>query len=162
MTRKYVKKGPEQAVPTTMSMPRLQGSNQLRELVHAYGGADRMAVDLKISRELLDRWCAMDGNPPYHFLIAAYFIGPYGMSHAFSESHWAHQYNSFLKNEALDKVKMLEHVVQACMAVLGHDHPALKPPLPLALAGPEDDIASWRTRDLKYSPELSAPALSAG
>lgn len=153
MKRKYVKKGPQKPELLTLSLPKLGGSNQLRELVHAYGGAARMVEDLKVSRELLDRWCADDGNPPYHFLIAAYFIGPYGMSHAFAESHWTHQYNSFLKNQALDRVKVLEHVVSACAQVIGVDHPALKPPLPLALAGPDDDISVWRQRDLTYTPQ---------
>lgn len=151
MTRKYTKKGPERPQQVTMSIPKLQGPNQLRELVHAYGGPERMVEDLKISRELLDRWCADDGNPPFHFLVAAYFIGPYGMSHAFSESHWTHQYNSFLKNRALDQVKMLENVVRACSQVLGMDHPALAPPLKFALASPEDDIGTWRQRDLTFT-----------
>lgn len=78
---------------TMLSLPRISGSTQLEHLVHAYGGAEKTAKDLRIHKGLLSRYLNGSQEPPYTLLLAIYFAGPYGFSQAFSESHWTHQYN---------------------------------------------------------------------
>ena len=47
-----------------------------------------------------------------YLLVAQWFMSTWGRAQAFSESHWAHQENSMLKNEARREAQQLRIVLE--------------------------------------------------
>ena len=95
-----------------LSLPRLAGHHQLRELAHQYGGEERLGHALKIDHELMSKWLSGQIDPPYYLLVAAWFASPLGFQQAFSESHWANQENTILKNAARRETAALKTAIR--------------------------------------------------
>lgn len=118
--KSFVQVEPVRDVRSSLSMPKLGGSEQCRTLVSAYGGIHRVAEDFQIDPNLLNRYLTGQIEPPYSFLVALYWHTDYGFKQAFSEAHWTHQYNTFRYHQADEKCKALERVVQHAIALLEH------------------------------------------
>lgn len=101
-----------------LSVPKL-GAGQAPELVESMGGRTRAAKVLRVDQQLLNMWISGQLEAPTTALLAMFWQSNHGFTAAFSESHWTHQYNSMLKNEARARVELLEAYI--------HDH-GLPPP----------------------------------
>lgn len=85
--------------------------SMFRRLVDEIGGVHRAEVVLRASSEVVARWYSGELEPPFPVLLACWWHGPRGFDEAFRLSHWTHEYNSFLKNEARARVELLEAVI---------------------------------------------------
>jgi hypothetical protein len=130
--------------------PVLSGHHQFAELVHSYGGRDLVARDLHMSPDLVDAYTVGKLEPPYAVLLAVYWQSAYGFAQGFSESHWAHQFNTVKRREAEAKVERYRLLlgVVAARALLSPEEFMV-----LADAHGIDDAWAWQS--------ASAPALIA-
>lgn len=101
------------------SMPRLSGHHQLRELVHQYGGRERVTADFHIAQQALDAYLAGVMEPPLSLLLALYWQGPMGFGQAFSETHFANLANVARARAAEAKLDQYRTVVHQLRVVLG-------------------------------------------
>lgn len=111
-------RGASSMTRTMLSRPRISGSAQLRELVDGYGGVDRVCKDFRVAKSLLARYLSGSLEPPYTFMLAIYWQGPYGFSQAFSESHWTHQYNFSKRRVAEERCQKLEQSLKKMRAIV--------------------------------------------
>lgn len=95
-----------------LSIPRLDRA-PTSYLVDALGGVEIAAQRTKTSVELIRLWTTGELDTPFTAKLALYWVGPFGFDQAFSESHWAHSYNTFLKHEARERVAKLEAFITA-------------------------------------------------
>lgn len=105
---------------SAFSMPKLGGQSDCRRLVSDYGGLHRVCEDFKVTADLVNRYISGQLDPPYTFLLALYWQTANGFEQAFAESHWSHQYNSFRRAQADEKVKELERVLDHAVRLLEH------------------------------------------
>ena len=124
VSRKQVKRIEPMANRLRLRLPKIDAGH-FRSLTEDYGGPEFVARDLKIEYELFSRWYKGELEPPYHLLVAMWFMSTWGINQAFSESHWAHQENSMLKNEARRETQQLRTVLERVKGILGSNHPAL-------------------------------------
>lgn len=106
--------------PAQLSLPKLGGAEQLRQLVADYGGIDRVSHDFRLGSDLLNRYMVGQLEAPFSLLCALWWQTASGFRQAFAESHWSHQYNSFRRREAEAKVAHLEQVVAHAVRLLEH------------------------------------------
>lgn len=111
---------PKRDSQSAFSLPKLGGVEHCKELVSDYGGVHRVADDLKVAPELVTRYITGQIDPPYVFLVALWWQTNHGFRQAFAESHWTHQYNSFRKAEAEEKVRSLERLLAHAVSLLEH------------------------------------------
>lgn len=116
----FVEREPKRDSNTSLSRPKLGGAEHCRELVSALGGIHLVATDFKIDPDLLNRYMTGQIDVPYTVLLAFYWQSDWGFKHAFREAHWTHNYNSFRRAQAEEKVKSLERVVGLAVALLEH------------------------------------------
>lgn len=116
----FVEREPKRVSRTGLSRPKLGGAEQCRELVSALGGIHLVSTDFKIDPDLLNRYMTGQIEVPYTVLLAFYWQSDWGFKHAFEEAHWTHNYNSFRRAQAEEKVKSLERVVGLAVALLEH------------------------------------------
>jgi hypothetical protein len=109
---------PERDGPRVFSLPKLGGTVQFVDLVTDYGGPDRVARDLKIGRDLLDRFLGGELEAPYTVFLALWWHTAHGFRQGFDEAHWTHSYNSFRRREAELRCEHLEAVIQHAAALL--------------------------------------------
>jgi hypothetical protein len=112
--------------PHSLTFPVLAGSQQFRHLVSALGGVAYVSSKFKMTPELVHSYLTGAIDPPYTVLLALYWHSHYGFSQAFSEAHWTHNYNSFKRREAEEKVVHLERVVEHAVALLERRKGALE------------------------------------
>lgn len=96
---------------TELSMPVLGGHEQFDSLVRDYGGAARVAADFRVAVDLVNRWTSGEQEVPKTAMLALYWHTGYGVAQAYRESHWTHEYMCFLRNEARDRVELLERLI---------------------------------------------------
>lgn len=104
--------------PRSLAFPKLQGSQQFRHLVSDLGGIHYVSKQFRMSEALVRSYLIGEIDPPYTVLLALYWHSHYGFSQAFSDAHWAHDYNSFLRHRAEEKVLYLERVVEHAVSLL--------------------------------------------
>lgn len=119
---------------TRLYVPRLS-SAKVGDMIQNFGGRDYTAKALRVAPELIDRWISEELETPQSVLLCLFWLSPQGFKEAFNQSHWTHQYNSFLKNEARARVELLENFIVA--HGLGVPAGALTTPGQMLLAGPE-------------------------
>lgn len=105
-------------VPHSLSFPVLAGSQTFRTLVSSLGGVSYVSKQFKMSEDLVSSYLTGEIDPPYTVLLALYWHSYYGFSQAFSEAHWTHDYNSFKRRQAEEKVVHLELVLEHAVAIL--------------------------------------------
>lgn len=115
----------EKPARTMFTLPDINGKEWLIDLVQSYGGPARVCADLRISRELLDKWARDDPPAPFTVLLALWWQGPAGFEQAFSECHMTHVHNYGMRRLAEERVLRLETALTNISQLLGPDHPAL-------------------------------------
>jgi len=110
---------------TMFTLPQIYGKEWLIDMISAYGGPARVCADLRITRELLDRWARDDPPAPYTVLLALWWQGPMGFEQAFSECHPTHVHNYGMRRLAEERVVRLQSALTNITELLGHDHPAV-------------------------------------
>lgn len=98
--------------PTTLAIPPVDHLN-VRDLIDSIGGPAEAATTLRVSEDLMRMWHAGEIDTPFTAQLALWWHSPWGFDQAFCESHWTHQYNTFLKREARDRVELLEAFILA-------------------------------------------------
>lgn len=134
MPRGYRKAPPKQLSTGLLPVPRV-GGVPVKTLVEAIGGPKAAAACLRISDELMAKWITEELEAPFSAKVALFWQSRFGMEAAFSESHWSHQYNTFLKNEARARVAVLEEAIKAARLPLPAGR--LTTPAEMLLAGPD-------------------------
>lgn len=109
---------------------------QFNALVLEFGGENEVAKTLRIAPELLQNWATGRTDPPYAVLLCLFWLGPSGFQEAFDQAHWTHSFNSFLKNEARDRVQLLERWITEAGMPLPPGR--ITTPAECLLAGPSD------------------------
>ena len=94
-----------------LPVPNVEGVSA-KILVEAMGGKAYAAQCLKVGEDLISLWMSGEVEAPFSAKVAMYWQSNYGFSLAFSESHWAHEYNCALKNEARARVEILEQAMK--------------------------------------------------
>lgn len=161
MTQKGIRRS-QQHKPggvSILSVPELDASS-FRKLVDQMGGRDRACAVLGASRELVDKWYSGELHAPQSAVLACYWHGPAGFSQAFTECHWTHEYNAFLKNEARARVDLLERFIVASGLAVPPGRITTVPET--LLAGPDDaqfvDSGEGRSQGLRQQLEDRAVA----
>lgn len=104
--------------PRALTFPVLAGAQQFRHLVSALGGVSFVSKKFKMNDELVNSYMTGEIDPPYTVLLALYWHSYHGFSQAFSEAHWTHDYNSFRRRQAEEKIVHLERVIEHAVALL--------------------------------------------
>lgn len=98
---------------TTHLLPVPTRMPSTREMVAQIGGPQRASKVLRVSLDLLEAWTSERIETPWTVKLAMFWQSEHGFAAAFSSSHWTHEYNSFLKNEARARVELLERYIVA-------------------------------------------------
>ena len=114
-------KEPKRPQQTMLSEPALH-PDLLPDLVHAFGSKERLCKELRVSPALLELYLDGTTEPPFTFLLAVYWQCPIGFGQAFSESHWTHQYNSYKRREAEERLDRVLGVLDVLVGRLGETH----------------------------------------
>lgn len=104
--------------PKALPLPKLEGSQQFRHLVHALGGVTYVSKQFRMAQELVSSYLTGEIEPPYTVLCALYWHSHYGFSEAFSAAHWTHDFNSFRRTQAEEKSAYLERCLEQAIALL--------------------------------------------
>lgn len=103
-----VKQPPRPAPRLALETPSYVDNLPLGHLVKDFGGRDVIAKSLRIDAELVDRWVSHEIEPPHVVRLCLFWLSSLGYKEAFDQAHWTHGFNVFLKNEARDRVELLE------------------------------------------------------
>lgn len=87
------------------------GHAKPRELIDQAGGIERICTIFRAPEDLVRQWYSGEADPAAAAWIALFWQSAHGFKLAFSESHWTHNYNTFLKNEARGRVALLERAI---------------------------------------------------
>ena len=106
------KKPPRPAARLALETPSYIDSLPLGHLVKDFGGVDVIATSLRIDPELVKRWISNEIEPPHVVRLCLFWLSSLGYKEAFDQAHWTHGFNVFLKNEARDRVELLEEWIK--------------------------------------------------
>lgn len=93
------------------------------DTVSDYGGPAMVAKDLRISRELLGRYLAGEVPVPYATWCALWWQSWRGFNQAFSETHYTHTHNFYMRRRAEAQRLILYKTIERARELLPVDHP---------------------------------------